>query len=186
MVCGARATTEKRKNFAWYPPWVFALLPVCLLIYFIVAAILTKRMRVAMPVCRRHRSYHLWRSLAISGSFVLFGILFLVSWIVLTELNHQAGRPIDPGALALIVFIVIGGIWLTIAMILFLGSLRPVEITDRYITLTNVHERFLEELEEERAKMAEVEESPRGSPHVPQSRPAADDDRYFDPNGPDR
>jgi hypothetical protein len=57
MVCGQPAVTHIRKKFAWHPPWVIILILINLIVYAVVALIMTKRMTVDVPVCDKHRGY---------------------------------------------------------------------------------------------------------------------------------
>jgi hypothetical protein len=50
--CGRPAELWKSKKFAWYPPWVLALILIGWGIpYIIVALVLTQRMTVRVPLC---------------------------------------------------------------------------------------------------------------------------------------
>ena len=53
MRCGRPAVLVKSKKFAWHPPWLFVLVLAGVLIYFIVAIVMTKRMTVQVPLIRR-------------------------------------------------------------------------------------------------------------------------------------
>src|SRR5438477_7402723 len=54
MVCGEPSKEYVRKNFSWFPPWVYATILLGVLPAFIVASVLTKRMRIDVPLCREH------------------------------------------------------------------------------------------------------------------------------------
>src|SRR5262249_33444217 len=57
MACGQPASTHIRKTFDWHPLWIIVLILVNLIVYAVVALIMTKRMAVDVPVCERHRGY---------------------------------------------------------------------------------------------------------------------------------
>src|SRR5262249_6525040 len=86
MKCGAPAATRKRKQFAWYPQWVFDVLGrnifVGLLPFAIVALVHTKRMAVSMPFCARHRNYWLVRDLFLWGGLAVLGLACVVGLAV--------------------------------------------------------------------------------------------------------
>src|SRR5436190_273739 len=62
MQCGAEAVTERKKNFSWHPQWVIILLLVNLIIYVVVAMVLTKRMSIRAPFCDKHQNHWRWRA----------------------------------------------------------------------------------------------------------------------------
>src|SRR4051794_7480568 len=87
MCCGTRADYFPRRTFRWCPRWVIVLLLISPLIYVIVAAILTKSMRVRTPMCDRHRNY--WR---VYNGVIYGGLAVLtVALVVLIVLAVQPG-----------------------------------------------------------------------------------------------
>jgi hypothetical protein len=53
--CGQPATGTVTKNFGWHSPWLYLLIFAGLLLYAIVATIVMKRMKLAVPLCDEHR-----------------------------------------------------------------------------------------------------------------------------------
>jgi hypothetical protein len=171
MKCGAPATTSKVVQFAWYPPLLLALIPVGLLPFVLVVMVLTKRQRVKVPLCHEHENhFFLIRVLRALGYFGFFGapVLFVVG-IVVNEKGNLAS------------YLCVG--WIILILLYFaavrvfalLTKIRPTEITDRSVTLTNVAEHFVSAMEEDDDEEDEIEDLP------PERRPPrrrADDDRY--------
>jgi hypothetical protein len=171
MKCGARATTSKVIQFAWYPPWLLALVPFGVLPFLLVVALITKRQRVKVPFCDEHVNHffliRVMRALGYFGFFgapVLFGIgiaanprgnlagYLCVGWIVLILLYFAAVR-----------------------VFALLTKIRPTEITDTSVTLTNVSEEFARAMEDD----DEDDDDDRPTEKQPPRR-RADDDRYHD------
>src|SRR5690348_7389389 len=77
MRCGEPAAFTKRKTFSWYPAWVYLLILVHLLVFLIVALVLTKRMTVPVPLCDKHRHQFLWPVLlGVAALLLLLGTIF--------------------------------------------------------------------------------------------------------------
>src|SRR6266478_3526907 len=70
MRCGEPATTHKNRNFSWYPPWIGVTILAGLIVYVILVAVLTKRMRVSVPLCDAHKNHWSIRVMIILLSFV--------------------------------------------------------------------------------------------------------------------
>lgn len=162
--CGADAESDSRQKFSWHPPWVILLILVALLVYLIVAVILTKKMTVTLPVCRRHRNHWLSRKL-----FVGLGLLFWVVYVIAAAVfADQLPKEAVPVLIGVGIF---GGLgWLIAAVIFQNSAVKPKEITDRYIELTGVDRGFAERWEE------------AAPPPKPKRRPARRryDDEYED------
>ena len=95
MKCGAPAVLEKLKQFSWNPPWVILLILIGLLPYVIVALVLTKRMRVRVPLCNEHKNHFAWRAWFIYGGFAGLFLLGIVVFAVMTSLDNGPGRQSD-------------------------------------------------------------------------------------------
>ncbi|MBX9626845.1 MAG: hypothetical protein K2X82_23800 [Gemmataceae bacterium] len=140
--CGADAEFDSRQKFSWHPPWVIVLIFVALLVYLIVALVLTKKMTVTLPVCRRHRNHWLSRKL-----FVGLGLLFWVVYVIAAAVfADQLPKDATPVLIGVGIFGALG--WLITAVILQNASVKPKEITDRYIELTGVDRGFADVWEE--------------------------------------
>jgi heme/copper-type cytochrome/quinol oxidase subunit 2 len=150
MRCGAPADVSRWRTFAWHPQWVYFLLFAGLLPFLIVALVLTKRMRVSVPLCDAHKNHWLTRTVVIWCSFV--GLLVLgVGAMVVLDQNRPAGGN-DPLGGYLCGGVVVGLIvWLFVAAILQATSIRTVEVTENSVTLTKVDPGFVAALKDQRA-----------------------------------
>lgn len=80
--CGETATIVKNQTFKWFPPLLFILLFICLPLYLIFGILMTKQMRVAVPLCDAHRYIFLRRQIVMALGVtsmiagVLLGIIF--------------------------------------------------------------------------------------------------------------
>jgi hypothetical protein len=139
MKCGARATTAKKTQFAWYPPWLLLLILAGILPFLIAVVILTKRQRVEVPFCDEHK-YHFVLRRVFQGlgwlGFLGAPVLFFIG-----AAADQKGGGLAPllclGWLGLILLYFVG-----IRVFAILTKIRPSEITERDITLTNVSPEF--------------------------------------------
>lgn len=75
------------KNFSWHPSWVYLLILIGLLFYIILALVLRKTARVAIPFCHEHRSRR--TNMYIIATVLL--IAWIPEWIVLAYLNVDGG-----------------------------------------------------------------------------------------------
>jgi hypothetical protein len=150
MKCGAPATARVSRTFSWYPEWVWITILAGLLIFVILAIILTKRMRVQVPFCDLHKKHWFNRNLAIWGTFGILALLMVLAIGVAVAMAD----PSDQGNPVLGVFC-IGGLlclvpWLTVVAIAHYSMIRPSEITDRSIRLTKVSDYFVDAVEDYR------------------------------------
>jgi hypothetical protein len=137
MRCGADAPARKWKTFSWHPGWVYLLILIHLLIFIIAALILTKRCKVAVPLCEQHRNHWFWRQLiTLGGLFGLIGLI-IVAAVNSDAFGQDAGLMIFLGSVAGFVA------WLIVAVVLQVGSIRVTTIRDRSLTLTNVSREFV-------------------------------------------
>jgi hypothetical protein len=146
--CGEKAVARPYKTFSWHPGWVLVLILAGLLIYVIVAVILTKRMSVRLPLCARHRSY--WRNRAI---FIYGGLLAIVLLGVLSIALVAAQAPRGADNMFGLVCLGSGGlamVWLFAVAIMQVISIRPAEITDNSITLIGLSRAFVDAVREDR------------------------------------
>jgi hypothetical protein len=172
--CGEPSVTAPAKKFSWHPSWVLVLILVHLLIYVIVALVLTKRMTVHLPFCERHRRYWFNRSLFIYGG--LFGLLCLagVGIVVAVSLEGQADNALFVCVGIALLFLV----WLIAAAIVQSMSIRPTEITDDDITLTGLSRDFTDAVKDDRRERKEAFR--RFDDRDRRGRRDSDDDRYQD------
>jgi hypothetical protein len=167
--CGAPATMTKAKQFRWYPSWVNILILVGLLPYIIVAAIMTKRMRIAVPLCAAHRSHWLWNDLLVPcGLAVVIFFPCAGGFFLDAVVGSRAGNSIG----LFVVFSFLLGLiaWIILAVVVGARTIKPQEITDRSITLTGVDEAFVTALHRQHDLAAERHPSPSPS-----------SEQYYDP-----
>ncbi|MBN9520263.1 hypothetical protein J0H58_17330 [bacterium] len=145
MRCGAPADVHRGRTFSWHPQWVLLLLFGGLLPFLIVAVILTKRMRVEVPLCDAHKNHWLARAAVIWTTFFgLIGLGVVAMLLMGPQGNDPVGGYVCAGT-------VVGlFIWLISAAILQSTSIRPVEITADDITLTRVASGFVDALRDQR------------------------------------
>jgi len=182
MKCGAPATLHKDKNFAWYPRWVYILIVVHILVFLIVAVIMTKRRLVSVPLCDEHKGHWLWRQLAMLGSFAAVCVVGVGAVIVMV--NAQGDDALNGVACGggVVAFIA----WLILVAILSQTAIRPTEITDRSITLTGVSEEFVRAYEDDRLPAPpRVDKLVRDEWDRPERRPRRADDDRFEKDDPD-
>lgn len=164
MQCGAEAVTERKKNFSWHPQWVIILILVNLLIYVVVAMVLTKRMSVRAPFCDKHQNHWRWRAWFIWLGLVLVCVLGIGGLVLFNVLNERArGRGSDLGGFVCLAVGAIGLIWLIAAAIVQNSAIRPTEITDDGITLTHVCQEFVQAVWQQRDPRARA----AGTRHQP-------------------
>jgi hypothetical protein len=179
MVCGRPAKATLRKRFTWHPPWVIVTVLLGLLPYVVLALALTKRIAVDVPLCRRHRSYWGQRFLLFFGSFILMIVLAVATAVVLAEVLGDGRNGGGGFACAGIICCIL--VWFAAVFGLQHMSLRPSEITDRSIELTNVSEEFVlayEDLRDDRENVPnDADDSDRSRPQRPR-----DKDRSPDPS----
>lgn len=156
MRCGADAELRVEKRFSWHPPWVFALILCALLPYIIVAMILRKSVNVPVPLCQRHRGHWTTRDLVIWVGFGLIAVLFGVTVKIARILEDQFPKGAPSGSWGAFVFmgvLILGVLWLIIAMILQARTIKPTLIDEDDIELTNVSSEFVEALKERRREL---------------------------------
>jgi hypothetical protein len=175
MRCGQPSAVVRVRTFSWTPSWVALLLLAGLLPYIIVALILTKRMRVEVPLCAAHKGHWFWRAVLIWGSMLVLGALAILGIAIQAVLADQGGGRGDEtfayvcwGSIGLLL------VWIVIVAVAQQTAIRPVEITDDTITLTGVSPDFRHALKELEADEEEEEDWPRRpkrSHHVRESKP---------------
>ncbi|HVK11588.1 MAG TPA: hypothetical protein VM597_22645 [Gemmataceae bacterium] len=126
MFCGVPATVRRRKTFGatgWFT---------------------TTKMVLRVPACDRHANYWVRQAVILVGTFLVVAALgFLAS--VLEELGHPRGT------LSVIAAVVLLFGWLVLLGVYLSIGVRPTELTDAFVRLTDVHVAFIEALEAERS-----------------------------------
>jgi hypothetical protein len=146
MRCAAPSTTIRSRKFSWHPQWVTVLLFVGLLPYVIVALILTKKARVEVPLCDRHKHHWLWRLLFLAGVPVVLVVGTFLLWLLLSNLGGQIR---DSASFVWVICASLFILWLIAAAIMESLSIRPEEITDTTISLSGVAKAFRDAYEDE-------------------------------------
>lgn len=175
MRCGEPAHAWKAKKFSWCPSWVIVLLFAGVPVYVIVALLLTKRMKVRVPLCEAHQGHWFKRDI-----FNLCYLVFIVGLVVGTIMIPSSlgvskatqdtlfGWACLSTVLALVV-------WIVIYAVVDSQMIGPKEITDRGITLKGVAPAFVTALEGWRGQ--EYDEP------IPSVLPADSPQQIYDPKG---
>jgi hypothetical protein len=134
------ATRRLKRNVTWHHPALAITILAGLLIYVILALILTKRATIHVPLtedwfARRQRR------LLFSWGIGLVSIALMVGGVVLTAQLD------DPGYLLLLLVGVVAGLVTLIAGAAAVGMVSPKRMTDEFIWLKGVHPDFLNRLE---------------------------------------
>ena len=189
MACGQPATAHIRRTFSWFPPWLYVLFVPALLIFYIVAMVLTKRMTVEVPVCDRHKGYWWKRTLLMFLPLLAICALTVVLAAVLEEVHQGSGGYACVGTAAMFIG------WVGILIYIRLNMIWPAEITDTDITLKRVHQDFVaafERMERPRRRRRDYDDDdfddrpvrPRRAPVDEQHREAFRPDREDRPPRP--
>jgi hypothetical protein len=166
MKCGAPAEVERSKLFSWHPGWVIVLILIGLLVYVVVAFVLTRRRRVWTPLCQLHANYWSIRAWYILGGLSAI-MLALFAWIVVgvnggadTEWWPMTGLAVGGAFLA----------WLISAAVLQSISIRPERITATKIGLLAIHPEFKAALERQHEEQWEAAIRDRDRRRYPEPR----------------
>jgi hypothetical protein len=171
--CGDPTSETVRRKFQWFPPIAYIAILAGLLPFAIIALVLTKRLEADMPMCEKHKKDWAWRQWFVVGGL----LLLLVGGIGAFAFAASQQQGPNDGTVG---FVCLGS---AIALLVFLipaafinnAAIRPTEITDKGMTLINVHRDFIAELEEDRDRDYEEEEKRRAERRA--QRKADGDDR---------
>lgn len=156
MCCGAPATQHVRKVFSWYPPWVLVLLLAGVIPFAIVASVLSKRMRIAAPLCGAHKGHWFRRALLVWLSLLALIVLSIGLIVLVSMANRQLGHGGDlSGWVCLGIVVLLVG-WIVLVAVQQYTAIRPTEITDLRMTLTSVSPEFVQALQEHRRQRYHV------------------------------
>jgi len=130
--CGQPSEGVVKKTFSWHQPWLYILV-ISPLIYIIVALIVSKRMKLEVPMCAAHRSRR--------RLYLLAGWLLFFGFIPLGLMVGSLGQDMDG-----IGFLVGFGTFIASLVFLVLGSrvMVPKEIDDREGRFGGVHTGFID------------------------------------------
>jgi len=158
MRCGEESTATKSRTFSWYPGWVNVLILVNLLVWAVVAMVMTKKMKVQAPMCDRHAGHWFRFNLFLYGG--LIGMLaVIVAGVALMAsddptLKDVAAAVLIAGGIGFLVVLIAGAIWQ-------LTLIRALVITDDDMQLRGVSEEFKLALREQRRAERDAEEDER-------------------------
>jgi hypothetical protein len=180
MRCGEPATVIKRYRFVWHPFWCYLLIPMGLLIYVILAAVLTQQARIHVFLCDRHKRHWLVRTLAVWGTFLSLLIIWPAAFAMTSAL-------IRPGSSSNVLgFLCIGSLvslvaWLISIPIIQWTAIHPTEITERTVTLTRVCPDYVDALADHRARRREEEDDEDYRRTFRPRRGREDSEEVYDP-----
>lgn len=131
--CNAYTNGQRlRRKLSWHPPALYIALPFSILIYAIVAAIISKKATVHIGLCQQHMER---RRTTIFSSIVLI-LLGLVS-LVFAFVNESAPFGLVGGSL------VLAGI---ACACVAQAIVRPKKIDDRFVWLSGINRDYLSQL----------------------------------------
>lgn len=134
------ATRRLKRNLSWHHPALAITILAGLLVYVVLALILTKRATIHVPLTeewferRKRRMLFAW-GVGLVCLAMMVGSIFLVA------------QTDEPGYLILMLIGFLGGLIVLIAGQAAVGMVSPNRMTDEYIWLKGVHPDFLNRLE---------------------------------------
>lgn len=141
IVCGEESDLTRVRNFKWQPSWPGVLILLGLIgmiAYAVVSAVLTKRMRVEVPLCFAHTNHWSWRLWAIWGGLGALAAVTSVGVTVCVQFNLPAPYPGVLAAATLSGFFA----WAVAALAIQHRAVRPKRITDDFGEFRSVHGAF--------------------------------------------
>jgi hypothetical protein len=135
--CGRPADARLlRRRFSWHPSWVYIFVLIALLVYAILATVLSKRTTLQLPLCSAHLEKY--KMLKIAAIVLLLGSIpeMILAGSLLPE--NYMGWGIAAGFMALIAGLV--------CWILFNGVLRINRIDEHYGYFSKASDGFLAHL----------------------------------------
>ena len=135
--CGRPADAKLlRRRFSWHPRWIYIFILIALLIYAVLAAILSKRTTLQIPLCSAH--YDKYKTLRIAAAVLLVGSIPEMVLAGTSLPQNYMGWGIFAGALAFLAGLV--------CLVLFHGVLRTNSIDDHYGYFSQASAAFLAHL----------------------------------------
>jgi hypothetical protein len=132
IYCNRDATTRIPRRFSWHPPMLYLLILAGILIYAIVATIVSKRARIQIPLCEEHDKR---RSLLRAG----------VAALSIGGLAGCVAGGMENGSQTL--FWMSGVALLTALIVSSISRLNPSRIDEREVRLRGAGSEFLDSLE---------------------------------------
>jgi hypothetical protein len=144
MQCGASAEGRKSKQYSWYHPalnlLIFGGLPGWIILA-VLSQVLAKRRKVRRPLCAKHINQFPWRTATVLGGFALVVVIAIAAFLVMLS-DDRIGRSNELAGLICVGTLAIFLVWLLVVVVIQSTAIRPTEITDNSITLTNVSKKF--------------------------------------------
>jgi hypothetical protein len=145
LKCGRPAGPDfLRRQFSWHQSWIYAFLLIAILVYAILAAVLSKRMTLRLPLCAVHLQKY--KTLRIASAVLLLGgVAEIVDAAAVLPRDYMAVG-ITAGALALVAGCV--------CLVLLNGLLRVHRMDDSFGYFSKACDGFLRRLPPPPAGMA--------------------------------
>jgi hypothetical protein len=135
--CGRPAEVNTlRKKFSWHPQWVYIFVLLALLIYVVLALVMSKRISLQIPLCAQH--FEKYRTFRLAAAILLLGCIPEMVFAGAYLPENLMGYGIAAGILALIAGL--------LCSILASALLRPTLIDDHYGYFANASQQFLQHL----------------------------------------
>jgi len=178
MRCGDPAVERKEAVFLWTPPGLNILAfvglftpagPLVVIGYPILWLLTRKRMRVQVPLCRRHRRHWGGRVVAMLATFVAAAVLVFLLEVWLSSGRHQMGSYealFWMFGIPVVAFLA----WVILVVVLARTAMGALEMTNDYVTIGGVSSKFVDavsDLKDEirRARLRMIDEAEAGRPH---------------------
>jgi hypothetical protein len=140
--CGAGTDRLQDQRFAWNPGWAHIFILAGALPWLIAVLLTRKTMRVAVPMCDRHRNH--WRNQKL---YIWLGLLGLIALgIVAAATFDELPKEVAYVGIGVLIFGSLG--WLIGGLVLASRAIRAGEITAEWIELIHVDRAFAEEWRE--------------------------------------
>ena len=121
------------KKFSWHPQWVYIFILFAILIYAIVATVISKKMKLKVPLCAKHMEKY--KTLRLAAAALLLGCIPEMIFAAVYLPEAYMGWGIAAGFAALLAG------W--ICSIVFRTLLRPTRIDEYYGYFANAGPDFL-------------------------------------------
>src|SRR5262245_18857141 len=96
MRCGDQATSRVKKTFSWSPSWVIFFVFLGLLPFVVLALVLTKRVRLQVPMCNNHVNHWWWRNVVTWGGLASLVAIGILAFVVNSTANvPQGSKPLN-------------------------------------------------------------------------------------------
>ena len=104
--CGRPATAPfLKKRFSWHPQWLYVFILFALLLYAILAGIMSKGMVLHLPLCSKHREHY--NAIKLAALILLLGCIPQMIIVALYFPEKYQGPGIAAGILELLVGLVL-------------------------------------------------------------------------------